>query len=210
MNKLNNTNTINSSTECQEVSSLEITEYPNDYTKTIKNTSYKPEKCEHCDSYECTLNCKRKPTPAKPNRTELKCGTPTQLTISNATIFGHTKDLTTITLDTKGLEKPAIKLDFTANIIGTALLASLEFQIFKLCKGEFNPIPVGAPWTYSRVAEISEADAFSFYVCDCNSSCDDYCTYTVRVSTSSVKTVGTISINNATLSALIVENSCNC
>jgi hypothetical protein len=146
----------------------------------------------------------------KESEVALKCGTPGSVTLPLATLAGAAFTLSTVTLNTSELCDPCIKFEFASNIVTTAAVLTLNFQIFKLCRNQFTPIPVGPVWTFSRAVAVTDANTFSFIVCDCNICPDDCCTYSVVATVAGVATVGVTSINNATLSALIVESERHC
>ena len=113
-------------------------------------------------------------------------------------------------MDTKGFRKPCIKFEFASNIVTTAAVLSLNFQIFKQCKNQLVPIPVGPVWTFSRLVAVTASDSFSFFVCDCDICDTECCTYSVVATVAGVATVGVTSINNATLGAIVVDNATGC
>jgi hypothetical protein len=156
-------------------------------------------------------NCEPSRKFHKESEVLLKCGTPGSVTLPLATAAGTAFTLSTVTINTEDLCNPCIKFEFASNIVTTAALLTLNFQIFKLCRNQFTPIPVGPIWTFSRAVAITDANTFSFIVCECNNVCpDDCCTYSVVATVAGVATVGVTSINNATLSALVVENETHC
>lgn len=157
----------------------------------------------------CQCDCCEKKT-LKPNKTVLKCGMPGSVTLPVATVAGTTFNLASVTVDKKGFKNACVKFDFASNIITTAAVLTLNFQIFKQCKNQIAPQPLGPIWTFSRLVAITESDGFSFFVCDCDSCDDDCCTYTVAATVVGVATVGVTAIQNAMLSAIVVDNSCNC
>lgn len=167
-----------------------------------QNDNYETE-CRCC--YEC-----EKVRPLSPNRTSLKCGSPGAVTLPLATVAGTNFTVATVTVDTKGFRKPCIKFEFASNIVTTAAVLTLNLQIFKQCKNQLVPIPVGPVWTFARLVAITSSDTFSFFVCDCDICDAECCTYSVVATVVGVATVGVTSINNATLSALVVDNTCNC
>ncbi len=165
--------------------------------------------CDECEEFNCNIVCERPRKHLKPNRTILKCGSQGGVTIPLATIAGAAFTLATVNVDTKALKNPCIKFEFASNIVTTAAVITLNFQVFKQCKGILTPIPVGPIWTFSRLVAITEANTFTFFVCDCDLCNDDCCTYSVVARVAGVATVGVTSINHASLSAIIVDNNCN-
>lgn len=168
--------------------------------------------CDECQDYGCNCNCNctfdRPKKYLKPNRTMLKCGNTGSVTLPVATIAGATFTVATVNVDTRSLRNPCIKFEFASNIVTTAAVITLNFQIFKQCKGQLTPIPVGSVWTFARLVAITDSNTFSFYVCDCDICDDDCCTYSVVATVAGVATVGVTAINNASLSAIIVDNDC--
>ena len=110
----------------------------------------------------------------------------------------------------KGFRKPCIKFEFASNIVTTASVLTLNLQIFKQCKNQLVPIPVGPVWTFSRLVAVTESNAFTFFVCDCDICEEECCNYSVVATVVGVATVGVTSINNATLSAIVIDNGCGC
>jgi len=132
--------------------------------------------------------------------TIIKCGTPSSTTVPAATVAGTTFTVSSVTLDNSCLCNPTTKLEFASNLVApVAFTGTINFQVFKLCRGQFTPVPVGPAWT-----------TFSFFVCDCDSCFDDCCTYTVVATVTSAVTVGTLNINNATLGAISTCGRNNC
>lgn len=146
--------------------------------------------------------------------TIIKCGSPGSVTIPviAAAGIGTTFTATSLTLNNCGLCNPITKLEFTSNLVtGAAFTGTLSFQVFKQCRNQFAPVPVGPAFVYSEAAAVTNASTFSFFVCDCDSCNDDCCTYTVVVTAQTAIAIG-LSINNATLGAITTcgTNSCFC
>ena len=166
---------------------------------------------QECEQYfECICDTHQKRL--KPNSTILKCGNSGSVVIPVGTVAGTRFTLSTISINARDFRKPCINLEFTSNIVTTAAALELNFQIFKICKGQVRPIPIGPPWTFSRLVAITDINAFSFIACDCEcDSCDEgCCIYSAVVTVTSIATVGFTSINNASLSAIIVDNAKDC
>jgi len=151
----------------------------------------------------------------KPCSVILKCGNPNSITLPGASITAITTiaNITTVNVNTSHCN-PCIKLEFASNIIVpiTTASVSLIFQIFKICKNQLQPIPVGPQWTFSKLIGLDTSDTFTFFVCDCDTCSSECCTYIVQVSATilavggiEVATTSTVNINSATLSALVVE-----
>lgn len=157
---------------------------------------------------KCCCECER-PKYLAPNRTLLKCGCPGAVTLPLATIAGTNFTVATVNVDTRGFRKPCIKFEFASNIVNTAAILTLNLQLFKQCKNQLVPIPVGPVWTFSRLIAITESNTFTFFVCDCDICDEECCTYSVVATVAGIATVGVTAINNATLSAIVVDNTCN-
>jgi hypothetical protein len=169
--------------------------------------------CNSDEFQECERHfkcvCETHQKKLKPNRTILKCGSQGGVTLPVGTVAGAAFTLATVNVDSKGLKNRCIKFEFASNIVTTAAVLTLNFQVFKQCKDMPTPIPVGPIWTFSRLAAITEGNTFTFFVCDCDLCNDDCCTYSVVARVAGLATVGVTSINHASLSAIIVENDCN-
>ena len=154
--------------------------------------------------------CQKKPYRAEEDRcpTIVKCGCPSSTTLPVGSTVGTQFTLASLTLDTSCMCEPNIKLDFTSNFVATAVFTgALNIQVFKHCKGDMVSRPVGPVWNFNSVA-LLQSTTFSFFICDSDTCDEGCCTYNV-VATVAVVTVGTLSINNATLAATVTcKNSC--
>lgn len=63
---------------------------------------------------------------------------------------------------------------------------------------------------FSRLVAITDSNTFTFFVCDCDICDEECCTYSVVATVAGVATVGVTAINNATLSAIVVDNASSC
>ncbi len=163
----------------------------------------------YCDDYEpCKDPCKRDKKPSAPI-TMVKCGAPGSISIPVATLAGTTFTLASLTTNTAGICNPCTKIEVAMNITALAFLGSINFQVFKQCRNQFQPIPVGAAFTFSRIVAITESTTFSFFVCDCDTCENECCSYTL-VATVTTVTVGDLNINNATLGAITASSNCEC
>ena len=153
----------------------------------------------------------------------LKCKVSNPVTITatsgvTAGILGTavlTSRLATLSLDTGRFHDPCIKFEFSTNLgvtPGVATAVDVTFQLNKLCKGEVVATAVGNPWVYSTTATVT--DIITFILCDCDCDCDSgCCTYFISASTVATlvataeegATTSTVTFNNPTLSALVVE-----
>lgn len=179
----------------------------NSMSKGYYNDDYDHRRKDECECVSCR---KEKENKCKLCPTIVKCGCPSATTIPPATIAGTAFPVSSLTLNTSCLCNPAIKLEFASNLVALiAFTGTINFQVFKLCRGQTTPVPVGPAWTFNLVALLS-SQTFSFFVCDSDSCFDDCCTYTVVATVTSAVTVGTLSINNATLGAVATCGSGSC
>ena len=163
--------------------------------------------CENQDCREPKYCCEEKKCVLRPNRTFFKCSVPLTTNIPMDTAPGTSFNLANLNIDTRKFQNPCIKFEFAGNILTASGSLTLNFQIFKQCKCESTSFPIGPVWTFSRLASsVSENDAFTFPVCDCDICEDECCNYSVVVTIESLQTQGNIIINNASLSALIIDN----
>lgn len=139
---------------------------------------------------------------------QLKCRSYGALTIPADTEVGTVFPLVNLNVDTRGYKKPCVKVEFFSNILTDTATAILNFQVFRQCSGQLSPVPVSGVWTFSRaVATADEANSFSFALCDCDNCNCGCCNYSVVATVVGAATSGTVTINNATLIATVVENA---
>lgn len=144
----------------------------------------------------------------------LKCSSPGSATIPILAAPGSTFTPTSLTVNTSHFCNPCTRLDFTSNItLPIGFLGTLSFQIFKQCKNQLTPVPVGPAFTFARTIAlvVGESSTFSFFICDCDSCNDDCCTYSVVITNQTAILLGA-TITNATLSSLTTNqvNKCSC
>ena len=171
-----------------------------------KEVCCKKEK-EVCCKKEKEVCCRKEGTPVL-----LKCGCPKSVTLPVLALGGllPTTGITvsTVNVNTEDFCDPCIKFEFASNVnitVGVGLPITLNFQVFKICKNQFTPIPVGPTFTFSQILSVLGSNTFSFFVCDCDACPDDCCTYSVVVTVATLGVALASSITNATLSALVVE-----
>ena len=155
------------------------------------------------------------------NLTILKGTTSTTASITIPTAGTPTgTTLNSLSISTSCFSKQIIRLDFAGNIIfpATQFDATLNFQIFRQYSNPNTPITVGSPWVFARqlavgiappqTVSLATTDAFSFFVFDnaYSGSTQDSATYTIVVTPSVSTVAGTLTINNATLGAIISGN----
>lgn len=146
--------------------------------------------------------CRRHP---EPGEALLSCGSGGvgPLPIIN-TVLSRPLPVVSTSLDTTRMCSPRVLLTFTGQInLPLGISVTLNFVITKSCEGGYSQ-ELGT-YTFSTLATILEAEAFSFQYCDCG-SCPGCCTYSVEISTNSIiDIVPGLTVTNATLSALAVE-----
>lgn len=171
---------------------------------------------EHDDCYSCNKLSN------KENKTILKCGTPGgAISIAPGTLAGTTFTVSTLTLNTSCLCDPCVKLEFASTLAysspTTIDSTVVNFQVFKLCNNQRNPIPVGPQLVFSvpftnlidpQAPGFSGTSTFSFFVCDCDICPHECCTYSVVATTATAD--ASVTITNARLSAIAADNNCRC
>ena len=140
--------------------------------------------------------------------TQIKCRTYGAVTIPADTEVGTAFPLVNVNVDNRGYKKPCVKVEFLSNIFTDTATATLNFQVFRQCDGQLTPVPVSGVWTFSRtVATDAEANTFGFALCDCDNCNCGCCNYSVIATVAGAATTGTVTINNATLIATVVEDA---
>ena len=139
---------------------------------------------------------------------KIKCRTYGALTIPAETEVGTAFGLVNLNVDTRGYKKPCVKVEFLSNILTDTATVTLNFQVSRQCNGQLTPVPVSAAWTFSRaVATANEANSFGFALCDCDNCNCGCCNYSVVATVVGADTTGTVTVNNATLIATVVEDA---
>ena len=142
--------------------------------------------------------------------TILKCGCPSSVTIPAGTAAGTVFTIGSLTLDTSCLCDPRIKLDFASNEVLAAFVGTINIQVFKQCRNQITPVPIGPVWTLAEAAAVTSSRTFTFFICDSDSCDNDCCTYTVVATVVGAATAGALTINNGTLAAIATcRESCN-
>ena len=123
------------------------------------------------------------------------------------TLFSDPIPVVDVTIDTTGMRSPVILLTYTSIIsLPIGVTVTLNFEIKRSTAGG-APVSVGPTNTYSTLVTCLEAEAFSFQYFD-NSLQPGVYTYSVQISTNSfIDVTPGLTVNNATLSALAVDNS---
>ena len=142
--------------------------------------------------------------------TIIKCGCPSSAQIlTTAAAPTATGTIASVTVDNTCLCDPITKLEF-ATIISTAtdgFAGTVTLRVFKQCRHQFTPAPIGPAWTVTLTAGATLP--LSFFICDSDSCEDDCCTYTV-VATATATASGIVTFNNATLGAISTCKSNKC
>ena len=164
---------------------------------------------QYVTSCECgSANTANKAVPPKADSVQLKCRTYGAVTIPEGTEVGTVFPLVNINVDNKGYKKSCVKVEFLSNILTDTATATLNFQVLRQCDGQLTPVPVSSGWTFSRtVATDSEANSFGFAFCDCDNCNCGCCNYSVAATVVGAATTGTVTVNNATLIATVVEDA---
>lgn len=164
---------------------------------------------QYVTTSECSAanGCGR-PVSQSTESVQIKCRTYGALTIPAGTEVGTVFPLVNLNVDTQDYKKPCVKVEFLSNILTDTATATLNFQLYRQCNGQLTPVPASAVWTFSRaVATADEANSFGFAVCDCDNCNCGCCNYSVVVTVVGAATTGTVTVNNATLIATVVEDA---
>lgn len=156
----------------------------------------------------CTAFGQERTVPHRAEDTQIKCRTFGAVTIPDGTEAGAIFPLVNLNVDTHRYQKPCVKLEFYSNILTDTATATLNFQVFRQCKGQLAPVAVSGNWTFARaVATADEANSFGFALCDCDNCDCTCCNYSVVATVVGDATTGTVVVNNATLIATAVEGA---
>ncbi|MCR1950894.1 DUF4489 domain-containing protein [Clostridium sp. DSM 100503] len=147
--------------------------------------------------------------------TIIKCSCLSSITLPIGALVGDTFTLAALTLDTSCLCNPIIKLEFASNVvIPVSAAGAFSLRIFKQCRNQLAPIPVGPEWTFISALIATDArvgsSTLSFFICDDNSCSDECCVYTVVATVTRAVILGNININNSTLGAIATCHSNKC
>ena len=110
------------------------------------------------------------------------------------------------TLDADCMCNPSVLLTFTGIIsLPLGISVTLNFEVLRL-RDHGAPIKVGSTYTFSTLATVLESETFAFQLFDAGLDPGTY-TYSVVLSTNSIIDITPgLTIVNATLSALGVDN----
>ncbi len=123
------------------------------------------------------------------------------------TLLANPINIVNVTSDTSGMKNPSVLLDFTSVIsLPLGVSVTLNFEVTRSTNGG-APVNIGSTYTFSTLVNVLEAESFAFKLYDDNLASGVH-TYTVRLSTNSIIDITPgLTINNATLSALAVDNN---
>jgi len=123
------------------------------------------------------------------------------------TLLANPINVVDVTIDTNGMRDPVVLLSFSSIIsLPVGISVTLNFEITRSFNGG-APVNVGSTYTFSTLVNILEAEAFGFQFFDNNLAAGVY-TYSVQLSTNSIIDITPgLTVNNATLSALAVDNN---
>lgn len=156
--------------------------------------------------------------------TLVKVGTPvsSSITIPESGIPTGTT-IASLAINTSCFCHPIIRIDFTCNIIIPVLQpnVTLTFQIFRRYNNQTQLIAIGPPWVFAKhpsftletiesdktdkFINLSTKDIICFFVSDPSFDSSRHCgaTYTAVVTPNVNRFCSTVTINNATLSAIV-------
>ncbi len=122
------------------------------------------------------------------------------------TLLAEPITVVSVTLDAEELRDPSILLTFTGIVsLPLGISVTLNFEVLRL-KDDGAPVKVGSTYTFSTLATILESESFAFQLFDTGLDSGTY-TYSVVLSTNSIIDITPgLTIVNATLSALGVDN----
>jgi hypothetical protein len=122
------------------------------------------------------------------------------------TLFSEEISVVDVSIDTTGMERPVVLLNFSSIIsLPFGISVTLNFQIHRSLNDGAS-VKVGSTYTFSTLVDILEAESFCFQFFDSGLASGKY-TYTVELSTNSIIDITPgLTIVNATLSALAVDN----
>lgn len=122
------------------------------------------------------------------------------------TLLAEPISVVSVTLNASELKEPSILLTFTGAIsLPLGISVTLNFEVERV-KDNGAPVKVGSTYTFSTLATALESEAFSFQLFDAGLEPGTY-TYSVVLSTNSIIDITPgLTIVNATLSALGVDN----
>ena len=123
------------------------------------------------------------------------------------TLLADPITVVSVTLDADKLCNPSVLLTFTGIVsLPLGIAVTLNFEVLRL-KDNGSPVKVGSTYTFSTLATVLESESFAFQMFDAGLDPGTY-TYSVVLSTNSIIDITPgLTIVNATLSALGIENN---
>jgi hypothetical protein len=124
-----------------------------------------------------------------------------------ATLLANPINVVNVSIDASGMREPVVLLDFSSIVcLPVGISVTLNFEVTRSLNGG-APVNVGSTYTFSTLVNVLEAETFGFKLYD-SSLVPGIYTYSVRLSTNSVIDIAPgLTVNNATLSALAVDNN---
>ena len=121
------------------------------------------------------------------------------------TLFADPISVVSTSINVKEFKDPTILLNFTSILsLPLGISVTLNFQINR-SKDDGSSVKVGGTYTFSTLVEILESQSFGFQFADIGVAPGSY-TYSIELSTNSVIDITPgLTILNATLSALAVD-----
>lgn len=123
------------------------------------------------------------------------------------TLFAEPLNVVSVTIDADRLNEPSILLTFTGIIcLPLGISVTLNFEVYRT-RDNGAPVNVGSTYTFSTLATALESESFAFQLFDGDVDPGTY-TYSVVLSTNSIIDITPgLTIVNATLSALAVNEN---
>ena len=161
------------------------------------------------------MNCYYRPSMISDRDRERDSGTKVVLNASTGgagplpiitTLLAEPISVVSVTLDLEKLSDPSVLLTFTGIVsLPLGISVTLNFEVLRI-RDEGGPVKVGSTYTFSTLAAVLESEAFSFQLFDSDLDPGTY-TYSIVLSTNSIIDITPgLTIVNATLSALGVDN----
>lgn len=169
-----------------------------------------------CDKHDCCNVGRNHPIPG-PALLRANTGSfgPTTINIL-ATLLNPAvnQPIVSVTIDTACLKSPVLLVKFEGTLTTTATVAAgltYNFTLFRNCRcsGFREQLRSFSVSQSIAVIDIPDSRGLSFAYTECETDCDDCCTYTLELtSVNSTVAVGLDVTVNGTLSILAVDSSC--
>lgn len=115
-----------------------------------------------------------------------------------------TYNIASIDLDPFCYSNSSIYFNFCCNIATLNAQVQLKFQLYKQDRNQIIPLPVGSAFNFIRMNPTTQTDVFSLTACDQNLRVSNRYNYSVCIEVMGFNTVGTVTITNPILTALII------